>query len=533
MSGIEFSLMREEPSLNGNGAGAPVSANRGSRSATVICALTALGALVGAICMGIYGSEGQKWKGIFGFGALSLGMGAIGVISHRSNQFIKGAISPEQKLALSRLPLTREGARELKMRAPSFHLAATRLQRRFLQRHADQVNPSARIQRNYLPNLHQEYRRLEALGLFNPFPRDIPLDPPLNAPRTWANPWAEMTLERKVLLGRALEMARVVQGTHYTFTYSQGLGWAMLTDLNTEVERSREEVAIGIPSVRARKCFRAPGSVRPNCDFTNVAAFFEGRDSKRIDDHRLTDLLVSVDGYKYSTQPMESCLYFFDGPGSVHSYDSYSWVGLEWAQSSFRDKRVQDYFVAHMTLLADQFREWGAARISLVCLPKHLVQDPQTRTVYPSHSGGSLCQDHPPAREIELLEAVQRGDMSEACATQYRLLIHAVDKERRNQVFAYSCRQADYDQAMAPLMQLARFFSRLQAITHKTSAEEFVTLFQEMPRGLIRSDEGLTAALKDMLAIKKPLLDRYQGILSQRLSLMNRSFLGIHGFVLL
>lgn len=219
----------------------------------------------------------------------------------------------------------------------------------------------------------------------------------------------------QVLWGRALEIKRLYQKTHYVFIHGQAAQFLVWPYFYKEMHRSSDRPFHSFKPLReesccvpARSCTEAPQA---------KSAVFK-RLQKGEHDHFQRNVLLSVDAYFSNQQIGESCAIFTVNNRSIIMKDEAGTNALHDSRKRYLRRYVSDEQVAdgYCTRLAVQEalaqRESSCGNIVVIAVKKALLQNDNTNFAYLSHPFGQPCHcDSRKLRTSDRLDELQNGTL--------------------------------------------------------------------------------------------------------------------------
>ncbi len=307
--------------------------------------------------------------------------------------------------------------------------------------------------------------------------------------------------KQREVFHRSLRIANHLRQTHYVFGHAQTFGYSILTDLYTQTEVSSISRAFHPLSARYRRRFRLQ-----EAPYSSMADF--DAENKRI---YLDDRLLCAGGDLRSGAEAASHLYYFSNNMNVTGFKRgrYEIAIAQLVQNAAFRKA----FTAELWHIQSTYR---SNRFYLIGVPKARVKD----LVAPSHQGTKRCDNPQKWERLEREQDLSQPAPGHRCcggsATQYRILISALDRDPDAQVHAFDTtpNQSDYQEYMHQLTAWVRATQRLEAINEKTPAELVVDAFRRLPLGehvgkKLKQKTQFIGALREVLLSNKQELMKF------------------------
>ncbi len=231
----------------------------------------------------------------------------------------------------------------------------------------------------------------------------------------------------KMMLGRALEMQKIYGDTHHVFIHAQSSKWLVFPHL------VKEFMKIHCPEkdLHQFKFLRLPNLSR---DY-DISRYSKAAD---VYDHEpvANEDLISCDGYFYNTGGYESALDFMARNSNIMSSSSKVIQGaIQFFYPKARQDRLQEYVTRFKNLTLDDTSKIG--HLFVFCIPKEKSPDIQ----YRAHPFGIPCTCHGKEGDSEILESLQKGELTEEtkCSynqtPQFRIFTPEVKKENGVKIY--------------------------------------------------------------------------------------------------
>ena len=245
-----------------------------------------------------------------------------------------------------------------------------------------------KIQQNRCPKWHDELQRLK-LKKINPqsWLQHVPAIPHE----------LRLNVEFNVLIGRALEIKEKYKDSHFVFTHAQSHLWATTSELITALFK-RIDVKSDYDLCTI---FRQPVEKR-----INVKGYLEKKPLINDSSERHGRELLSVDAHIWSYKSWESALYFLLSKSNVKSTTETIVFNTIYPHIAgyLLKSRVTNEILA---IARRRQLESKIGTLFLICIPKKMVENPETNIAYRSLPYGIPLPQLAQTKEIQILEKLQ------------------------------------------------------------------------------------------------------------------------------
>ena len=280
---------------------------------------------------------------------------------------------------------------------------------------------------------------------------------------------------------RIEEIRKKLNNKYYTFTHGVSIKIAAFHDIVTAFLNNKVSLAFRGPF--AVKNLRVPGI---GDKFTNTSDFLNKKKSTEINDHELSDSLISCDGFHSNAENSESAIYFYKiNKNIVAKVDNLTQQLINCFKSNSIKTLIKN------KIYNMKFTKFANGKIYLIAIPKNHIENVDVNYIYRSHPFGGICKctneniNHGHDNFVEVLNK-NNNNIHTSCNgilqtnPQYRILADNLEKDKLKKIFTIGSinkkEDETYSSIVNPIKILVKTFARLEGINTSISAKELESI---------------------------------------------------------